>query len=85
MSTTLNNNAVHTQRVITLKLVDAQYDDDELIKEGGNVFTQVYLNLTLLPFTDKHRAALRDIGRVSTKRTWTGIRMNQRSTKSQPL
>jgi hypothetical protein len=45
----------------------------------------VYLNLTLLPFTDKHRAALRDIGRVSTKRTWTGIRMNQRSTKSQPL
>jgi hypothetical protein len=62
VSTTLNNNAVHTQRVITLKLVDARYDDDELIKVGGNVFTQVYLNLTLLPFTDKHRAALRDIG-----------------------
>lgn len=62
VSTTLNNNAIHTQRIITLKMIDARYDDVELMKEGGNVFTQVYLNLTLLPFTDKHRAALRDIG-----------------------
>lgn len=64
VSTTLNNNAIHTQRVITLKMIDARYDDVELMKEGGNVFTQVYLNLTLLPFTDKHRAALRNIGEI---------------------
>lgn len=64
VSTTLNNNAIHTQRVITLKMIDARYDDVALMKEGGNVFTQVYLNLTLLPFTDKHRAALRNIGEI---------------------
>lgn len=64
VSTAHHNNTIHTQRVITIKMVDTRYHSVEMMNEGGNVFTQVYLNLTLLPFTDKHRAALRNIGEI---------------------
>lgn len=62
VSTAHHNNTIHTQRVITIKMVDTRYHSVEMMNEGGNTFTQVYLNLNLLPFTDEHQSALQRIG-----------------------